>query len=111
MDHQSLSESSIGIQMGQTIAEKILSRQNVAGVPVKAGDLIDARVDGLMVRQWASVRATYKKMGFNGPPVVWNRNKTYVMLEHNQPPAEEGAARGNYETRLDVQRLGLPYFY
>jgi hypothetical protein len=50
--------------MGLTIAEKVFTRQNVAGKPVRAGDLIDARVDGLMVRQWASVRATYKKMGF-----------------------------------------------
>ena len=98
--------------MGQTIAEKILTRQNVAGAPAKAGDLIDAHVDGLMARQWSSVRATYKKMGFkDGPPVVWDGDRTYVMLEHNQPPADEAPARGNYETRKDVARLGLKHFY
>ena len=61
--------------MGQTIAEKILTRQNVAGAPAKAGDLIDAHVDGLMARQWSSVRATYKKMGFKEVGILKNHLK------------------------------------
>src|SRR3954465_1486394 len=98
--------------MGLTIAEKIMSRQNVAGAAVKAGDLIDARIDGLMARQWASVNARYRKMGFkDGPPVVWDADRVYVMLEHNQPPTDESPARGNYQTRKDVQRLGLKHFH
>jgi len=98
--------------MGQTIAEKILARQNVAGTPVKAGDLIDAHVNGLMVIQWPAVRAAYKRMGFkNGPPVVWDREKTYLMIEHYQPPTDEPNARGNLEARRDAARLDLKHFY
>src|SRR4051812_48352126 len=98
--------------MGLTIAEKIMSRQNAAGNPVKAGDLIDARVNGVMARQWSSVHARYQKMGFkDGPPLVWDADKTYVILEHNQPPMDEAPARGNRVTRNDVARLGLKHFH
>ena len=48
--------------MGQTIAEKVMSRQNIAGQAVKAGDLIDANLDGLMIHSahWAAIRNAYK---------------------------------------------------
>jgi len=38
--------------MGMTIAEKILSKKNLVGKPVKAGDLIDCRIDGLLLLGW-----------------------------------------------------------
>ncbi len=34
--------------MGQTIAEKVMSRHNLLGKPAVAGELIDASVDALM---------------------------------------------------------------
>ena len=34
--------------MAQTMAEKLLSRHNLAQEPVKAGDIVDARIDGAM---------------------------------------------------------------
>ena len=34
--------------MGQTIAEKVMSRHNLSGKPAVAGELIDASVDALM---------------------------------------------------------------
>ena len=63
--------------MGQTMAEKILTRKNVTGQPVRAGDLIDADLDGLMIHiSWSAVRAAYAKIGFeDGPPKVWDRDK------------------------------------
>jgi hypothetical protein len=35
--------------MPQTIAEKLFSRHNLAGEPVHAGDILEARIDGAMV--------------------------------------------------------------
>ena len=50
--------------MGQTIAEKVLSQRNLAGVPAHAGELIDARIDGrvfaaLSVDASVASRASY----------------------------------------------------
>ena len=100
--------------MGQTIAEKILSRQNLAGKPVVPGDLIDARLDGLMVHSshWASIRNTYRKLGVpDGPPRVWDPEKFYLMLEHVQPPRNVDGLRSNYDARREAKRLELPHFY
>jgi 3-isopropylmalate/(R)-2-methylmalate dehydratase large subunit len=100
--------------LGQTIAEKILSRQNLAGAAVAPGDLIDARLDGLMVHSshWASIRNTYRRLGFpDGPPRVWDREKLYLMLEHVQPPPNVDGLRSNYETRREAARLDLAHFY
>lgn len=98
--------------MGQTIAEKILSRQNVTGKPVHAGDLMDAHLNGLLVLWWPAIRNVYKKIGFkNGPPTVWDRDRTYLMLDHYQPPVDEAYARGNLDARRDAARLGLTHFY
>jgi 3-isopropylmalate/(R)-2-methylmalate dehydratase large subunit len=99
---------------GQTIAEKVMSRQNLAGVPVKAGDLIAARVDGLMVHSfhWAAIRSGYRKLGFeDGPPKVWDPERFYLMLEHQQPPRDHDTARHNAQTRIEAERLGLKRFY
>jgi 3-isopropylmalate/(R)-2-methylmalate dehydratase large subunit len=99
--------------MGQTMAEKIMSRRNVAGAAVSAGDLIDANIDGLMVHiSWPAVRAAYKKIGFEeGPPKVWDRDKFYLMMEHNQPPTNVNSANANLDARRDAERLALKYFY
>lgn len=97
--------------MGQTIAEKVLSRQSLSGAKVKAGDLIDARIDCLMVKEWPAIRAAYARMGFkDGPPVVWNQERACLLLEHYQPPVDEAYARGDLEARRDAKRLGLKNF-
>ncbi len=100
--------------MGQTIAEKVLSRQNLAGVPAKAGELVDARIDGLMVHSfhWGVIRGAYQKIGFpDGPPKVWDTERLYLMLEHQQPPREVADHRHNELTRREAARLGLKRFY
>ena len=99
--------------MGQTLAEKILSRHNTAARPARAGDLVDARVDGLMVHiSWSAVRQAYRKIGFeDGPPRVWDRRKLFLMIEHNQPPTNVNNARANLDARRDAERLGLEHFY
>jgi 3-isopropylmalate/(R)-2-methylmalate dehydratase large subunit len=100
--------------MGQTIAEKVLSNHNLSGKAAKPGDLIDATVDGLMVHtfHWGVIRNGYKKLGFEeGPPVVWDPKRLYLMLEHQQPPRDQETARHNAQTRADATRLGLERFY
>jgi 3-isopropylmalate/(R)-2-methylmalate dehydratase large subunit len=97
---------------GQTIAEKVMSRQNLTGERVMAGDLIDARVDGLMTTSYHAVRAAYRRMGFtDGPPVVFDPERVYLMNDHVQPPRSHEMARGNYDSKRDADRLGLRHFY
>jgi 3-isopropylmalate/(R)-2-methylmalate dehydratase large subunit len=96
---------------GQTIAEKVMSRQNLTGRPAYAGDLIDARVDGLLAITYQHVRAAYRRMGFpDGPPVVFDRDRVFLMNEHNQPPKSVALARTNLESRQDAARLELPNY-
>ena len=100
--------------MGQTIAEKVMSRHNLAGVPAVAGELIDARVDALMVHtfHWGVIRNAYKRIGFeDGVPKVWDPERLYLMLDHQQPPKDHGAADLNAKSRADAARLGLTRFY
>ena len=100
--------------MGQTIAEKVLSQRNLAGVPAQAGELIDARIDGLMVHSfhWGVIRAAYQRIGFpDGPPKVWDPERLYLMLEHQQPPKDLEGHRHNAQTRKEAERLRLSHFY
>lgn len=97
---------------GQTIAEKVLGAHSAGSAPVSAGDLIDARADGLMAINYQWMRATYERMGFpDGPPNVWDPARVFLMNEHVQPPADVDSALGNYQSRLVAERLGLTHFY
>jgi 3-isopropylmalate/(R)-2-methylmalate dehydratase large subunit len=96
----------------QTIAEKVMSRTNAAGLPVYAGDAVDADVDGLLAISYHTIRRAYAKIGFlNGPPTVWDPARVFLMNDHVQPPADPASARSNYESKLDAKRLGLEHFY
>ena len=98
--------------MGQTIAEKVFSSHNIADSDVYAGDSVDARVDGLMIINYQALRATYRRIGYpDGPPIVFNRDRVFLMNDHVQPPPDVGAARDNYESKLDAGRLKLRNFY
>lgn len=93
---------------GQTIAEKVMSRNNLLGVDVTAGDLIDARVDGLLAITYQHVRAAYRRMGFeNGPPTVFDRDRVFLMNDHYQPPSTFESATENRDSRADAKRLQL----
>lgn len=95
----------------QTIAEKMFSRRNVTGQPVRAGDMIDADIDGLLVVMYDYFRAAYRTIGFtDGPPAPWDLDRVYVMIEHVQPPPTVKDAYGNLNARRDAARLGLKNF-
>lgn len=100
--------------MGQTIAEKILSRNNLAGVAAYAGDLVEARIDGAMCHYHANepmidlaVQAGFK----NGLPRVWDKDKVFVLLDHHQPALSQALADSNAKMRREVERLGIATFH
>ncbi|MBQ0827225.1 3-isopropylmalate dehydratase large subunit [Streptomyces tagetis] len=95
----------------QTIAEKVLTRQSRSGTPLRAGDTVDADIDGLLVVMYQYFRNAYKKIGFpDGPPTVWDPDKVFLMSEHVQPPPDLINAYTNLAARRDAERLGLPHF-
>ena len=98
--------------MGQTIAEKILSRQNLTGAPVRAGDVIDAKLDGLLVIMYHQIRAIYRQLGFSdGPPLVFDRDRVFVLNEHVQPAIRLEVAQAALDSKRDARRLGIANFH
>ncbi len=98
--------------MEQTIAQKIFSGNNLAGKPVEAGEIIEARIDGLMTGGLHHLDDHVTAGGLpGGLPRLWDLEKVYVMIEHNQPPADERRAASNRKTREAAKRLGVKYFH
>jgi 3-isopropylmalate/(R)-2-methylmalate dehydratase large subunit len=100
--------------MAQTMAEKLLTRHNLAGKEVRAGDFLEARIDGAMCHYHAAepmhdlaIEAGFK----DGLPKVWDRNKVYVLLDHHQPTLSQKLADENALARREVERLGIQCFH
>ncbi|HET6493726.1 MAG TPA: aconitase family protein, partial [Burkholderiales bacterium] len=100
--------------MAQTMAEKLFSRHNLAGAAVRAGDMIEARIDGAMVHYHASepmhdlaVQAGFK----DGLPSVWDRERVFVLVDHHQPTLSQKQADDNALIRREVERLGIQCFH
>jgi len=100
--------------MGQTMAEKLLSKHNVAGSPVRAGDIVEAKIDGAMCHYHAfeSFHELPLKMGFKeGLPRVWDPERVFVLVEHYQPAFSQKIANENAILRREVERLGIKCFH
>ena len=100
--------------MAQTMAEKLLSRHNLAGKPVRGGDFLEARIDGAMCHYHAGepMRDMAIEAGFkDGLPRVWDREKIYVLLDHHQPALSQKLADENAVIRREVERLGIQCFH
>ncbi|MBI3938559.1 MAG: 3-isopropylmalate dehydratase large subunit [Betaproteobacteria bacterium] len=100
--------------MGQTMAEKLLSQHNLAGKPVRAGDILEARIDGAMCHYHASqpmyelaVEAGFK----DGLPRVWDPERIFVLVDHHQPALSQALADENMIIRREVARLGIKCFH
>lgn len=96
------------------MAEKLLSRHNLAGTPVRAGDIVEARIDGAMCHYHASeaMHGFAVQMGFEeGIPRVWDPDRVFVLLDHHQPALSQAIADDNAVIRKAVQRLGIPCFH
>ncbi|HJN88319.1 MAG: aconitase/3-isopropylmalate dehydratase large subunit family protein [Dehalococcoidia bacterium] len=99
--------------MGQTMAEKLFSRKNLAGSPVKAGEIIEAKLDGLMFH-YGLFRATQQAIeaGFTeGLPRVWDQDRVFVLVDHHQPAPTQALADRNQVLRRQVERLGIKTFH
>src|SRR6185503_9435989 len=100
--------------MSQTIAEKLFSRHNLAGSPVHAGDILEARIDGAMVHYHANepMHDLALQAGFkDGLPRVWDRDRIFVLLDHHQPTLTQKLADENALIRREVERLGIRCFH
>jgi 3-isopropylmalate/(R)-2-methylmalate dehydratase large subunit len=100
--------------MSQTVAEKLFSRHNLTGKPVRAGDILEARITGAMMHYHANepmhdlaVQAGFK----DGLPEVWDRDRIYVLLDHHQPTLSQKQADENALIRREVERLGIRCFH
>lgn len=100
--------------MAQTIAEKLLTRHNLKGEMVRAGDFLEARIDGAMCHYHASepMHDMAIEAGFeNGLPEVWDRDRIFVLLDHHQPTMSQKLADENALVRREVERLGIRCFH
>ncbi|OGA46445.1 MAG: hypothetical protein A3F74_09870 [Betaproteobacteria bacterium RIFCSPLOWO2_12_FULL_62_58] len=100
--------------MAQTMAEKLFSGHNLAGKPVRAGDIIEAQIDGAMVHYHASepMHDLALQAGFNeGLPRVWDPERIFVLVDHHQPTLSQKQADDNALIRREVERLGIRSFH
>ena len=100
--------------MPQTIAEKLLTRNNLAQTPAHAGDIVEARIDGAMCHYHASepMRDLALQAGFkDGLPRVWDPDKIFVLVDHHQPALSQKLADENAVIREEVNRLGIRCFH
>src|ERR1700748_1777827 len=85
-----------------------MSRKTFTAEPVRAGDLVDARVDGLLAITYEQIHATYRRMGFaHGAPVGFDPERVFFMNDHNQPPKTLLHAQTNLYSRRTAARLQL----
>jgi len=80
---------------------------------VRAGDFIDARVDGVMMHYNIYKLDTRAKEGGlpNGVPRVFDKDRIYVFLDHWQPPADHIHAMQFKSGRDCALRLGITHFH
>ncbi len=99
--------------MQQTMAEKLLSRHNLAGKAVYAGDYLEARIDGAMCHyQVMDVLRLADDAGFkDGLPKVWDPERVFVLVDHHQPAFKQHYADENVLIRKEVERLGIKCFH
>jgi 3-isopropylmalate/(R)-2-methylmalate dehydratase large subunit len=99
--------------MKQTMAEKLFTRKNKAGKPVMAGDIVEARLDGVMCHYgFASVNQHAQKAGFpDGVPKVFDKNKVFVLIDHHQPALSQQLADRAVVIRKAASRLDIANFH
>lgn len=95
------------------MAEKLFSRKNKAGKPVSAGEVIEAKLDGVMCHYgFAGVTRAAMRAGFTeGLPRVWDKDKLFVLVDHHQPAPTQELADRNQFIRQQVERLGITTYH
>jgi 3-isopropylmalate/(R)-2-methylmalate dehydratase large subunit len=99
--------------MGQTMVEKLFSRHNLQGTPVKAGDFLDARIDGAMCHyQFMDIHKLAVDAGFkDGFPRIWDLDRFFLLIDHHQPALSQSYADENVRMRREAARLGVRHFH
>jgi 3-isopropylmalate/(R)-2-methylmalate dehydratase large subunit len=100
--------------MGMTIAEKLFTKNNLHGEMARAGDVVEARIDGAMMHYHASepMHDMALQAGFkDGLPKVWDPERIFVLLDHHQPTLSQKQADENALVRGEVARLGIKTFH
>ena len=99
--------------MGLTMAEKLLSRRNVDGGTVRAGDFMTARIDGAMCHyQFMEIHRMAVEAGFeNGFPRIWDPDRFFLLVDHHQPALSQSYADEKVRIRREVARLGVTHFH
>ncbi|MFW9975845.1 MAG: 3-isopropylmalate dehydratase large subunit [Candidatus Thorarchaeota archaeon] len=94
--------------MGSTIAEKILASHTDDG-KASAGEIVEARVDLLMVHEVLGSRILpiLKEMGFKK---VWNPNRVLVVNDHWAPASDINSAEIHRRNRNFVKEQGITNF-
>lgn len=94
--------------MGKTIAEKILASHTIDG-KASAGEVVEARVDLLMVHEVLGSRILpiLKEMGFKK---VWNPNRVLVVNDHWAPASDINSAEIHRRNRNFVKEQGITNF-
>jgi 3-isopropylmalate/(R)-2-methylmalate dehydratase large subunit len=97
--------------MGMTIAEKALAR--AASIDkISPGEYVDARIDRIIASHSAvKMQAEAIKAGFEeGIPKVWDRDKVYIYMEHNQPALNLPHAKAQKMLREMVEKYKITNF-
>jgi 3-isopropylmalate/(R)-2-methylmalate dehydratase large subunit len=100
--------------MAETMAEKLLTRHNLSGQAVRAGDFLEARIDGAMCHYHAAdpLHEMAVQSGFKeGLPRVWDPDRVFVLVDHHQPALSQKLADENALIRREVERLGIRCFH
>ncbi len=94
--------------MGKTLAEKILASHTNDG-KANAGEIVEARVDLLMVHEVLGSRIIpiLDEMGFKK---VWNPNKVLVVNDHWAPASDINSAEIHRRNRNFVREQGITNF-
>ncbi len=95
--------------MTQTLSEQILSR--AAGRPVRAGEVITAPVDLVMVHDSIApsvIRVLHDEIGAER---VWNNERVAVAIDHVAPAATVQTAELQNRLRAWVRAQGIRHFF
>lgn len=98
--------------MGQTLTEKILAAK-AGREAVRPGEFVTARLDGVMAYQ-SFVSAVEHGLAADipgGVPRIWDPDRFYLMVEHNQPATSRIQAERQKRLREIAGTLRVKHFY
>ncbi len=99
--------------MGMTVVEKILAR--AAGLPsVKAGDVVEPRVDLAMSHENAALVINQHREVFEGTglaPKVWDPSRIAIIFDHRVPAESPKTATNQKKIREFVAANGITKFH